>query len=193
MIRGEFTQQPTPTIDFTHLKTSELSIAIGKPRQTIDRWRNEHGLERAFNKTYNLADVFAWFERYCRFKYATTSEVSGDPLRDIKAQQIKLQLAKQRNELLDRQEVICSLVAWVQSIKCFCERGVEQLSRLCSSQPREKIAEVTRGFFRDLYTEAAKVPKELRLPAAMEKELVSFLKRLKPHEYGKGEKQGSQK
>lgn len=182
LLRSEVAQQPAPAIDFGHLRTSELSIAIGKPRITIDRWRKS-GLQRAYDKTYNLADVFAWFEGYCRLKFANASGVSGDPLRDIKAQQIQLQVSKHRGELVDRQKVICGLVAWVQNIKYFCEHGIEEHSRLCSNQPREKIAEIDRGFFRDLYVAAAKSPKELCLPAKMEHELIDFLERLKPHNY----------
>lgn len=89
----EIIPQPAPAIDFEHLKTSELMIAIGKTRNTIDRWRNESGLKRAADKTYSLPDFIDWFERYCRSKYATTS-VSGDPLRDARAEKSGWKLTK---------------------------------------------------------------------------------------------------
>lgn len=179
----EVAQQPVPAIDFEHLKTAELSIAIGRQRQTVDRWRVEHGLRRNSDKTYSLPGFFVWFENFCRAKCLTKSSEGGDPLRDIKAEQIGLQVARHRKELLNRQEVICGLVAWVQNIKSFCERSVDELSRLCCNQPREKIAEIARGFFRDLYIAAARSPSELCLPPAMEKDLIDFLQGLQPHNY----------
>jgi len=183
LIQSEVDRQPAPAVDFEHLKTSELCLAVGRQRQTIDRWRIKHGLRRNPDRTYGLPGFFVWFENFCRTKYSNSLDVSGDRLRDVKSREVELRISERRGGLLDRKEIICGLVAWVQNIKSFCERSVEEHSRLCGNQPREKIAEIDQGFFRDLYVAAAKSPKELSLPAAMEKELVSFLTRLGSHEY----------
>lgn len=165
----------------TILQLTELTV---KARQTIHEWYTKFGLPRNADKTFDLGIFLAWYEEFLLKKTSGGKESVAvlDPLKTVKAEKLKVELASHRNELLDRSEVIIGQVAWVQNIVSFCKRGVEELSRLCSSQPREKIADIVRGFFRDLHTEAAKVPKELRLPAAMERELIEFLKRLKPHD-----------
>jgi len=178
----EVDRESAPAVDFTRLRTSELSVAIGRPRITIDRWRKS-GLRRSADKTYSLPDFVDWFEAFCKTKYSGSSDIGGDRLRDVKSREVELRISEHRGELLDRKEAICGLIAWVQNIKSFCERSVEEHSRLCSNLPREKIVEVDKRFFGDLYVAAAKSPKELSLPPAMEKELVSFLARLGSHEY----------
>ena len=180
-------EKERPEFDPSHTTKLQLVEITGKTPQTINNWLNKFGLPRNVDKTFDMGMVWAWFEDFMLKKAAVGKEsvTELDPLKAMKAEKLKVELASHRNELLDRNEVVIGQIAWVQNIVSFCERGVEELSRLCSSQPREKITEVARGFFRDLHTEAAKVPKELRLPAAKERELVEFLQRLKPHSEGR--------
>jgi len=169
--------------DPSRITILQLTELTGKSRQSIHEWYTKFGLSRNADKTFDLSIFFSWHEDFL-LKRVSEKEPAAvmDPLKAMKAEKLKLELASHRNELLDRSEVIIGQVAWVQNIVTFCERGIEEISRLCLGQPREKVAEIARGFFRDLHTEAAKVPKEVRLPAAMEKELIEFLQRLKPHD-----------
>jgi len=171
-----------PEFDPARITILQLTELTGKVRQTVHEWYTKFGLPRNVDKTFKLDIFMAWYEEFLLKKAPVGKEsaVVLDPLKQMKAEKLKLELASHRHQLLDRSEVICGQVAWVQNIISFCERGIEELSRLCSSQPREKIAEIARGFFRDLHTESAKVPKELRLPAAKERELIEFLEDLKP-------------
>ena len=98
----------------------------------------------------------------------------------MKAEKLRVELARHRNETLDRNKVMISLVAWAQHIVSFCDRGNVDLSRLCIGQPREKIIEIHKRFFQDLLAATARVPKELYLTDDKEKELVAFLLSLKP-------------
>jgi len=170
--------------DLSHITTIQLTEITGKARQRIHEWVTKFGLPRNDDKTFDLGIFFAWYEGFLLKRISAPKESATmlDPLKAMKAEKLKVELASHRNQLLDRNKVIIGQVAWVQNIVSFCERGIEELSRLCSSQPRGKIAEIARGFFRDLHSEAAKVPKELRLTAAKEKELIEFLQKLKPYD-----------
>ena len=85
-------------------------------------------------------------------------------------------------ELSDRDEIIAGQIVWCHNtIGCF-ELIVEELTRLCCGQNREEIGEVFEKFFLQLHIESCKIPKELRLPAAMERELFEFLRKLKPQD-----------
>lgn len=173
-----------PGFDPSRITTPQLTEITGRARQRIHEWYTKFGLPRNSDNTFDLSIFLGWFEGFIIKKTSAGKEAAAelDPLKAMKAEKLKVDLASHRNELLDRTEVIISLVSWAQHIISFCERGVEELSRLCSSQPREKIAEIQRRFFRDLHTETGKIPRELRLPAAKERELVEFLKSLKPHD-----------
>ncbi|MFB0523935.1 MAG: hypothetical protein ACETVZ_00215 [Phycisphaerae bacterium] len=177
-------EKERPGFDPSHITILQLAELTGKARQTIHEWHTKFNLPRNADKTFDLSIFLAWYEEFLIKKATAGKELAAvlDPLKTMKAEKLKIDLARHKNELLDRSEVIIGQVAWVQNIVSFCERGIEELSRLCSSQPREKIVEIARGFFRDLHIEAAKVPKELHLPAAKERELIEFLQRLKPHD-----------
>ncbi len=108
-----------------------------------------------------------------------------DPLKAEKVEMIKLKIACLRNKLLDRNEIITCLVAWTQVIKSYCECGVWKLTSLCHGQTHKKIEEIHRKFFRDLYTKMSRIPRELRLPPAEEKQLVDFFQRLNGEDYEK--------
>lgn len=171
-----------PGFDPSHITISQLTELTGKARQRIHEWHTKFGLPRNADKTFDMGIFLAWYEEFLLKKTSAgkKSVTILDPLKAVKAEKLKMELAIHRNELLDRSEVIIGQITWVQNIKSFCERSVDELSKLCSNQPREKIAEIVRGFFRDMYIEAAKVPKELRLPTAKKRELIEFLQKLKP-------------
>ena len=165
------------------ITTDQLAKLTKKSIQTIYNWVNKFGLPRKANKTFDLSIFLAWYEEFLLKKLSggDAAVISLDPLKTIKAEKLRVELARHQNELLERQEVICSLVAWAQHIVSFCDRGNEELSRLCIGQPREKIKEIHKRFFQDLHAGTARVPKELHLPDDKEKELVEFLQGLKPY------------
>ena len=172
-------EKERPGFEPSRVTMGQLAEITGKNRKTIHDWFTKEGLPRNADKTFDLGIFLAWFEDYTLQKVRVPGgrepPIFTDPLRQMRAEKLKVELAKHRDQLLDRDEVIMGQIAWVQNIVSFCERGIGELSRLCSSQPREKIAEIARVFFQDLHIAAAKVPKELNLPAVKEKELIDFL------------------
>lgn len=181
-------EKERPMFDPAHVTVLQLIELTGRARQRIHEWRTKFGLPRNADKTFDLSIFLAWFEEFLLGKASAGKGPAAelDPLKTMKAEKLKVELASHRNELVDRNEVIIGQVAWVQNIKSFCERNNDELSRLCSNQPRKKIAEIHRRFFIELFAETAKYPKELCLPAALGRELVEILKKLKPHDKKRG-------
>jgi len=162
--------------------TNQLAELTGKSIRTIHNWRTKCGLPRNIDKTFDLRIFVLWYEGFL-LKKASRENASIsplDPLRAAKAEMIKLELAKRRKQLLDRQQVVVEQVSMVYNLKSFCNRSAEKLGRICQNQPRGKIEELMRTWFRELYLSLAKETKYLELPSAMEKEFVDFLQRVNP-------------
>jgi len=181
-------EREQPEFDPSRITILQLSEITGKARTTILEWHKKFGMPRNTDKTFDMGVVWAWREEFLLKKAPEGKEqaVILDPLKAMKAEKLRAELARHRNEVLDRNEVMISLVAWAQHIVSFCERGNVELSRLCVGQPREKIIEIHKRFFQDLHAETARVPKELHLPDDKEKELVAFMNSLKPKRGGPG-------
>ncbi|MBA7476234.1 hypothetical protein ES707_11616 [subsurface metagenome] len=175
-------EKEQPVFDTSHITTLQLTELIGKTRKTIHEWHTKFGLPRNSDKTFDLSIFFAWFEEYLLKKVSVGEKSAAvlDPLRAMRAEKLKVELASHRNELVDRNDIIIGQVTWVQNIISICSRNIDELSRLCCNQPREKIEEIHRVFFRDLHSAAVNIPKELHLPVAQERKLKKILQELKP-------------
>jgi AraC-like DNA-binding protein len=170
--------------DLTRITINQLVGITGRTRRTIHDWYSKLGMPRNVDKTFDLSIFFAWFEDFLRDK--SGKEEIPDTYRAMKVEKLKAELARHRNETLDRKAVIIQLVAWAQHIVSYCNRHNEELSRLCIGQPREKVLEIHRHFFRELHAATARVPKEFHLSDDKGKELVAFLLSLKPENGGPG-------
>ncbi len=166
------------------ITTDQLAQLTKKSIQTIYNWINKSNLPRQANKTFDLGTFFSWYEEFLLKKSSggDAAVTPLDPLKSVKAERIRLELQKSRNELLDRDEVIAGQIVWFHNILGIFERSIEELTRLCSNQPREKIAEIFESFFTRIHIESCKIPKEFHLPPAKERDLLEFLQGLKPHE-----------
>jgi len=183
-------EKETAGADFTRITTHQLVEITGRVRRTIHDWVTKFGMPRNVDKTFDLSFVWAWFEDFL-LKGSEKMEGPGiHPLKALnlkmKTEKLRVELARHRNETLDRKAVIIQLVAWAQHLVAYCYRHNEELSRLCIGQPREKVLEIHRQFFRDLHASIARVPKELRLSDDKGKELDAFLLSLKPENGGPG-------
>lgn len=175
-------EKESPEFDVSHTTTLQLKELIGKTRQTIHEWHTKYGLPRNADKTFDLSIFFSWYEDFLLRKISL-GEKSGtimDPLRAMRAEKLKVELASHKNQLVDRNEIVIQQVAWCHNLITICERNVEELARLCCNQPREKIMEIHRVFFRELHAAAVNIPRALHLPAAQEKKLKKILQELKP-------------
>lgn len=175
-------EKESPEFEASHITTLQLTELIGKTRKTIHEWHTKYGLPRNADKTYDLSIFFSWYEDFLLRKISLGEKPGTvlDPLRAMRAEKLRVELASHKNQLVDRNEVVIQQVAWCQNLITICERNVEELARLCCNQPREKIREIHRVFFRELHAAAVNVPKALHLPAAQEKKLKKILQELKP-------------
>jgi len=166
------------------ITTDQLAQLTKKSIQTIYNWIKKFNLPRQANKTFDLGTFFSWYEEFLLKKASgeNGAVIPLDPLKAVKAERIRLELQKSRKELLNRDEVIAGQIAWFHNILGCFERGVEELTRLCYGQDRDKIAEIFESFFLRLHVESCKVPKEFRLSMTQEQDLFEFLQSLKPHE-----------
>jgi hypothetical protein len=173
-------------VDLARITINQLVELMGRRRQTIHEWFTKCGMPRNADKTFNLRVFLAWFEDFLLSKSGKgeVPEIVLGPYQAMKVEKLKMELARHRNETLDRKAVIIQLVAWAQHIVSYCNRHNEELSRLCIGQPRERVLEIHKQFFRDFHASIARVPKELRLSDDKEKELVAFLLSLKPENGG---------
>lgn len=171
-----------PHIDFKRLTIQQIVEITGKTRQTIRDWTTKHGLVRNSDKTYNLAELFAWFEGFTVRKLSRVPEKfsEADPLKAAKAEKLEVDLAEKRGRLLDRQQIIAGLVGRHQNMVTSLNRGAEDLASLCQGKPSRKIAEILRAFFDDIRRSMCKVPEQLRLQPAAEKKLEQLLSELDP-------------
>ena len=166
-----------------NVNTNQLARLTGKSSRTVYNWHTKFGLPRNADKTFNLRIFLLWYEEFLIKKAGgNVSTTPLDPLKAIKAERIKVELAKHRKELVNRDEVIVGQIAWFHHIIGCFERGIEELTRLCYGQPREKIKEIFKNFFLRLHIESCKVPKEFRLSMKQERELFEFLQSLKSHD-----------
>ena len=124
--------------------TDQLSQLTKKSIQTIYNWIKKFNLPRNANKTFDLSIFIAWYEEFLLKKSSggNAAVTPLDPLKQVKAERIRLELQKSRKELLNRDEVIAGQITWFHNILGCFERGVEELTRLCYGQDREKIAEI---------------------------------------------------
>jgi len=172
--------------DLTRITILQLVEITGRARQTIHEWFTKFGMPRNVDKTFNLNVFLAWFEDFLLGKKgkAEVQEVILDPYRAVKIEKLKAEMARHRNETLDRNAVIIQLVAWAQHLVSYCDRHNDEISRLCVGQPRERVKEIHRKFFQDLHAAIARVPKELHLSDDKEKELVAYMMSLNPEKGG---------
>jgi phage terminase Nu1 subunit (DNA packaging protein) len=178
VLRAELSGGSTKQPDFNHVPTSELCEIVGVTRRTLDRWRTQHGLKRSADRTYDLAEVFAWLESYYAQKHQAGDD-QGDDLRRVKAERLRAELAEKRGELLDRQEVICGLIARHQILIRWARQNFDELGRLCQGQKAERIEEILKKSFDQLKKELCNVPSELQISGEPEKHLKRCLETLK--------------
>jgi len=179
-------EKETTGADLTRITINQLVEITGRTRQTVHDWFSKLGMPRNVDKTFNLSIFLPWFEDFLLGKTgkAEVREVILDPYREMKVEKLRAELARHRNETLDRNAVIIQLVAWAQHLVSYCDRHNDEISRLCVGQPRERVKEIHRRFFQDLHAAIARVPKELHLPDDKEKELVAYMMSLNPEKGG---------
>lgn len=81
-----------------------------------------------------------------------------------------------------KDEIIYKQNVWCNNVACRYELIVEELIRLCSGQPREEIAVIFEEFVLQIHSNSCNITNDLNLPATLGRELLEFLKRLRPQD-----------
>lgn len=155
-------------IDFKRVTITQLCELTGRTRQSVHDWYTKHGLNRNSDKTFDLYDFIPWYANFIITKKADAPgrPAAGriDPLRDVRAQNLQLDLEHKRGQLLDRQQVIAGLLARSQTLINSLDRKAEDLAALCNNRPMVKIIEILDNFFDDVRRQQCTVPEFLNLP-----------------------------
>ena len=157
--------QRTDYFDFSYLSTNQLAQLTGKTRQTIYKWRTQHGLPTNKDNSFDLHQVLPWLEKFIIQKI--TDRFKGDekldPLKQAKAERLEMELKKHRGELLNREEVMAGLLARYQILLFWAERRPDELGRLCQGQKPERITKLIKEAVIELRRDLCQVPEELQL------------------------------
>jgi len=155
--------------DLTRLIQKEIADLFDVTRITVNDWTNKHKCPRNADGSYNLYEVIKWYGEFVKSK-STGRMLPADTLRDLKAEEKRLDLAQRRHKLLDREEVIAGLVARCQLMVGAFNYKRRELANMVHNQTIENIEDILGRFFEDLQRQQLEVPEFLELPeAALEK------------------------
>ncbi len=168
--------------DLAHVSIAQMIEITGKTRQTVHDWYTKYGLSRNSDKTFNLVQFFGWFEEFTirKTRGAGKPLALTDPLKAAKAEKLELDLAHQRDQLLDRGAVLAGQLARQQNLVNAISHKAEDLSMLCHGQPPEKITVILSSFFQDLRSQQCQVSEQLRLPPQAAETFRKLLEELRP-------------
>jgi len=175
VIRDKFTEADLK--DYRRVTLKQLVEITGRTRRTIYDWLKK-GLQRNADGSFYLPSFLIWFERYTIEKLPPKAVAAANPLQAMKAERLEMDLARQRNQLLDRGEVIAGQIARYQNLMNSLTHKAEELALLANGQPKGKIAEMLNDFFDEVLRQQCQVPEELRLPEEAERQFAKLLRSL---------------
>jgi len=164
--------------DFSRLSIDEMCQVTGRTRQTLHEWYTNQGLSRNSDKTFDLKTFLFWFENYVLRKAdhrGSKTLAETDPLKAAKTEKLEINLAKEKKNLLDREQVMAGVLARYQMMINSFNRKADELAMLCHGQPPAKITELLNNFFTEVLGAQCQVPEELALPPAAAEEFLKLL------------------
>jgi len=156
--------------DLNKLIQKQVADLFDVDRLTIRNWTDRHKCPRNVDGTFDLSSVIRWWRQFEQRK-SGTHVVSTDPLRDMKTEEKRLDLAERRGSLLDREEVIAGLVARCQAMVSAFNYKRREVATMCHNQTVENIENILGRFFDDIQRRQLELPEFLSLPAAAEEKL----------------------
>lgn len=165
--------------DYRKITLQQLTEITGKTRRTIYDWLKK-GLPRNADGTFDLGSFINWFEKYTIEKLPANVVEAINPLQAKKAERLDIDLARQRNQLLNRGEVMAGQIARHQTLINSLSHKAEELALLANGQPQAKIAELLNGFFDEVLKQQCQVPEVLQLPEEKTKQFAELLNGLRP-------------
>jgi len=169
--------------DTRKLKVADIAALTGRTRPTIYEWVNKGRLPIADDKTIDVGAFIRWFETYISEtiiqKYAGKKTDQSSRLHAMKAEQIEIELKRQRRELLPREEVMAGILARYQLLINSMRQKAPQIAQLCQGQKPERVVEIITNSLGDICRELCQVPTELYLPEPAAKAYQKILDILK--------------
>lgn len=166
------------SFDPNHVKQIDLEPYLGVTRQTVAAW-TAAGMPKNADGTYSLAQVFNWRIDQLGSGPAKAGE-AVNPLTQIKAEKLQLEVDAARGKLVDRVSVETGLIARAQTLAAFIDRKGPELPTLLANLTAEKIKGVLDEFFEALRAAAAVVPDDIAgvLDGHRREKLAAFLAEL---------------
>lgn len=163
--------------DMHHLSQKQVADLFDVDRITVRNWEIRDKLLRNSDGSYDLYAVLKWYKDYMARKSGAGAP-AADTLRDMKAEQMKLDLAERKGQLLVREEVIAGLVARAQSMVSAFNYKRRELASMCHGQTVEGIEDILGRFFAELQRKQLELPDFLELPENAEKLLQQLFEQL---------------
>ena len=164
--------------DLHKLMQKDIADLFDVDRLTVRNWTDRHNCPRNVDGTFDLASVIRWWKQFEQRK-SGPHVVSADPLRDMKTEEKRLDLAERRGELLDREEVISGLAARVQVMVGAFNYKRRELANMVHNQTIEGVEDILGRFFEDLQRQQLELPEFLSLPAEAEATLKLLFEQIK--------------
>lgn len=173
--------RPSGNVNIKNMGISETADLFGVTRQTVHQWYTKYGMPRNADGSVNIQDAVRWYEGFVKAKSLDSAAAASTPdaLRDLKAEQMKLNIAHRKAELLDRAEVVAGLAGrWQKITAAFRYRGRE-LASLVHNQSIDAAAKIIENFFAELQESWLEVPEFLLLDEKAGKMFVEFMEAIK--------------
>jgi len=165
-------------INYSQLSINQAADLFGVTRQTIYDWYTKNGLARNVDGSINLKGAIEWYGNFVK-RRPDGRVLPADRLRDLKAEEKKIDLAQRRHQLLDREEVTAGLLGrWQKIVGAFKYKGRE-LATMLHGQTVDSSEDIINRFFEDMQREWLSVPEFLYLPAAAAEKFDEIMQLLK--------------
>lgn len=138
-----------------HRVTEPLVCEIfGVTRQTLNIWHREKGCPRnAGETTYDLPAMVRWFERWTRQKAGIAEAPTINPLQQVKAERLELELAARRGELVEVERVRAGWVVRARALVAILERVPEQYAQMAAGKTRQQLLPMLKALVEDIRRE----------------------------------------
>lgn len=161
--------------DMHKLTQKAIADLFDVDRLTVRNWTERHNCPRNVDGSFDLGSVIRWRLDFEKRKSGAHIE-PADELRDLKAEEKRLNIAQRRGSLLDRDEVIAGLVARVQQMVTAFNYRRREVATMCHNQTVENIENILGRFFDDIQRRQLELPDFLELPAAAAEKLKECFK-----------------
>ncbi len=171
--------RPPGGSNFRRVTMLELADLMGVTRQAIDKWTRQRSMPRNADGTFDLKEVFVWFETDIAAKIRNPgNSAEHDPMRKRKTQLIEIDIDLKLGRLLERGPVLSGFVARFQLLKVSLSAFPRDIGPLLENRSLSQIQEILGKAIASLLEEQKKIPEELSLPAGAAGSLAECMEQL---------------